>query len=311
MASYGKIVVLAGGPSSEREISLKSGRAVFDALKRQRQEVDFLDVDSDFHSKIKNIDAALVFIALHGKFGEDGSVQTILEESNLPYTGSGARASRLALDKIASRELFLTNGLSVPKYMIVRQNAEEVDITASLEVPFVVKPQHEGSSIGLSIVSDKIHARQALEMAFGYGKTAIVEEYIHGRELTVGILEERALPIIEIVTKHNVYDFDAKYLDEGTKYIVPAELKEEDSKRAQELALKAHKALGCRDFSRVDMRMDSGGNIYVLEINTIPGMTQRSLLPKAAAKAGITFEDLCLKLVELAYRRGSIRPFGG
>ena len=291
MQKYGKIVVFAGRLSSEREISLKSGSAVYGALKKRNQDVELVDVGEDVRGALRSTNADVVFIALHGRFGEDGTVQSILEEAHIPYTGSGVRASRLALDKLASRELFLTNGLKVPSYKVIRTGTGIDDTCREFETPFVIKPQREGSSIGLSIVSDKAHINTALDMAFGYGETAIVEEYIHGRELTVGILEDRALPVVEIVTEHNIYDFNAKYLDEGTRYIVPAPLQGDGFKRAQGIALKAHRILGCRDFSRVDMRMDYDGNIYVLEVNTIPGLTKRSLLPKAAMAKGVSFGD--------------------
>lgn len=303
MKNYGKIAVFAGGPSSEREISLKSGKAVYEALRRRKQDVDFVDVNDNFLKNLKDVKADVVFIALHGRFGEDGAIQTMLEELRLPYTGSGIQASRLALDKIASRELFLTNGLRVPRYRAIKRNVDTNDILSEFETPFVIKPRHEGSSIGLSIVRDKKRAKTALDTAFRYGDTVIVEEYVHGRELTVGILEERALPVIEIIAKNRVYDYDAKYEDKDTRYIVPADLKEDVYNSAQDSALRAHNTLNCRDFSRVDMRMDAEGNIFVLEVNTIPGMTERSLLPKAALAAGLSFEDLCLKLVDLSDRR--------
>jgi len=303
MEKYGKIIVLAGGPSSEREISLKSGSAVCEALRQKGQNADFFDVHTEDPEELRQLRADIVFIALHGKFGEDGSVQAVMEDLRLPYTGSGPDASRLAIDKIASREIFLKKGLKAPAYKVIKSAGDAEGIFGEFEAPFVVKPQREGSSIGLSIVSDSVHVKPAMNMAFSYGDTVIIEEYIHGREITVGILEERALPVIEIVTRHDVYDFDAKYVDEGTNYIVPAKLNRESYMKAQKCALSAHKALGCRDFSRVDMRMDAGGSIYVLEINTIPGLTERSLLPKAAKAAGFDFEDLCLRLVELAVKR--------
>jgi len=304
MKKYGKIAVLAGGLSNEREISLKSGRAVYNALKKRNQDAVLVDPGDDTRGILRRVGPDIVFLALHGRFGEDGTVQSILEEARIPYTGSGVWASGLALDKIASRELFLKNGLKVPSYKVIKTNTGIGETCREFETPFVIKPRREGSSIGLSIVSDRAHINTALDMALGYGETAIAEEYIHGRELTVGILEERALPVVEIVTEGNVYDFNAKYLDGGTMYIVPAVLHDNDFKRAQGLALKAHRILGCRDFSRVDMRMDHNGNIYILEVNTIPGMTERSLLPKAAMARGVDFEDLCMKLVNLAYKRG-------
>lgn len=303
MGKYGKIAVFAGGISNEREISLKSGKAVHEALKRKKENAELIDVGEGLKGRLKRLDADVVFIALHGKFGEDGCVQALLEEEGIPYTGSGVTASRLALDKLASREIFLENSLRVPAYKIAKKDSVMGAILGGFKTPFVVKPQREGSSMGLSIVSDKVHAATAFDMAFGYGDTAVVEEYIHGRELTVGIMEEQALPVIEIITRHNVYDYDAKYVDDGTRYVVPATLEKDIAGKVQEAALRAHKSLGCRDFSRVDMRMDGDGNIYVLEVNTIPGLTKRSLLPKAAQAAGVDFDELCMRLVNLAHGR--------
>ena len=303
MDNCGKIVVLAGGPSNEREISLKSGQAVFEALKRQGQNVYLVDIKGGSRTDFEKLDADVVFIALHGKFGEDGTVQAILEELKLPYTGSGIEASKLALDKLASRKLFLKNTLKVPRYKVAKKSDSLKTSLEGFQIPFVVKPQGEGSSIGLSIVSDNAKAQFALKSAFNYGDMAIIEEYVDGRELTVGVLEDKALPVVEIITEANIYDFNAKYIDSGTQYIVPAELDKEKEEEVKKSALLAHRALGCRDFSRVDMRMDKSGNVYILEVNTIPGMTERSLLPKAAAEAGINFENLCLKLACLAYNR--------
>jgi D-alanine-D-alanine ligase len=310
MANYGKIAVFAGGPSAERDISLKSGRAVYEALKRRDEDTDLFELNPGFDKKLNQFEGAVVFLALHGRFGEDGTIQAILEERNIPYTGSGVRASRLAMDKIASRELFLAGGLKAPGYRMITEPAAIEKVAKEFETPFVVKPRHEGSSIGLSIVRDSSEIKPAVEKAFGYDENVIVEEYIHGRELTVGILEDSPLPVIEIATKHNVYDFDAKYADLDTKYILPAELDGEAYKRSQDAALKAHRLLGCRDFSRVDMRMDKAGEVYVLEVNTIPGLTERSLLPKAARASGVNFEDLCVKLVDLAYNRKGKRNYG-
>ena len=298
-----KVAVLAGGASSEREISLKSGQTVFNALKKKGLNAYLIDIKTESFGELEKITADVVFIALHGKFGEDGSVQNILEEMGLPYTGSGVQASRLALDKVASRGIFMEAGLKVPPSRVITRDQDPSEILKDFEAPFVVKPQHEGSSIGLSIVTDLAHTDTALQMAFDYGEVAIIEEYIHGRELTVGVLEETALPVVEIVTRHSVYDFNAKYLDEGTKYIVPAAIDKALYDNARDLGLRTHKALGCRDFSRVDMRVDRNNNIYILEVNTIPGMTERSLLPKAALAKGLAFEDLCLKLINMAYER--------
>jgi len=303
MNEYGKIAILAGGASSEREISLRSGRTVFRALTASGKNTELINLDRNFRDIIMALDAGIVFIALHGQFGEDGLVQAMLEECNIPYTGSDVSASRAAFNKITSKKMFLSNNLLVPAYKVFRKGDKVTDSFVDFKTPFVVKPASEGSSIGLSIVNDKAHAVIALSTALEYGESVIIEEYIHGRELTVGILEGQALPVIEIITEHKVYDYNAKYLDKGTKYNVPAILAGDVCRRVQDIALLAHKTLGCRDFSRVDLIMDSKGSVYVLEVNTIPGMTERSLLPKAAGAAGINFENLCLKLLELAYKR--------
>ena len=301
MGKYGKIVVFAGGPSSEREISLRSGRAVTLALKRRGESAELFELGDNIYEAVKSVRADIVFIALHGKFGEDGALQGILEDMKIPYTGSGVHASRLALDKIASKELFYKSGLRIPSYRIIEREAQ---ISLEELVPsFVVKPPLEGSSIGLTVVKDKKRTKEALEKAWQYSNIILVEEYIEGRELTVGILDEKALPVIEIFTKDNVYDFEAKYVDSGTTYAVPANLKKAECVKVKEAALSACSILGCRDFARVDLRMNKAGDIYVLEVNTIPGMTERSLLPKAAQSAGINFDDLCLGITHFAYGR--------
>ena len=303
MGKYGKIVVLAGGPSSEREISLKSGQAVYAALKKKGEDVDFLDVDRSFEGKIKNLKCDVAFLALHGRFGEDGTVQSMLEEMNVSYTGSGVDASRLALDKIASRKIFSDNNLFVPRYMVAGKNCDPEKILSDFTAPFVVKPQREGSSIGLTVVRESSELSEALNKAFKYDDEVLIEEYIFGRELTVGVLENKTLPVVEIVAKNKVYDYDAKYEDKNTTYIVPADLIGNVYEKAQKDAFKAYELLGCRDFSRVDMRMNEEGNIFILEVNTIPGLTERSLLPKAAQATGLDFNELCMKLVHMAYER--------
>ncbi len=296
----GKIGVLAGGPSNEREISLRSGKAVYDALTKQGFDVVFLDVWDNVRDAVRGGGIELAFIALHGKFGEDGTVQKILEEAGIPYTGSGVKASALALDKIASKNIFEDRGIPTPKSLVFTQNDFNAVKAAGLGFPLVVKPQFEGSSIGLSVVRSKDEVGKALDRAFVYGEKVMLEEYIEGRELTVGILDDEPLPVIEIVTKNKVYDYAAKYQDPDTRYLVPAPIENRFSERAKELGRRAHVALGCKSFSRVDMMLDSAGNIFVLEVNTIPGMTERSLLPKAAQVKGLNFNQLCVKIVESA-----------
>lgn len=300
ISRFGRIGVLAGGPSSEREISLRSGKAVHNALLEEGLDSIFLDVNNDIDEIIRNSCIDVAFIALHGKFGEDGTVQRMLEDAGIPYTGSGVNASALALDKAASKEIFLNSRIPIPDYIVLEKGGARLEDSDRLGLPVVVKPHLEGSSIGLSIVRDRGLLNGAVERAFEYGDRVILEEYISGRELTVGILDDEPMPVIEIVPKNKVYDYDAKYKDSDTQYLVPAPISRESSDRARALGAAAHRALGCRSFSRVDMMMKPSGDIFVLEVNTIPGMTQRSLLPKAASAAGLRFGDLCVKILENA-----------
>jgi len=298
-----KIAVLAGGTSSEREISLESGKAVYKALKEEGCSVIFIDVDKDTDklktALLKNkIDVA--FIALHGRFGEDGTIQELLEGLGMPYTGSGPKASRCALDKLASKEVFASSRIDTPPFKTFKRT-EKINLNG-LDVPVVVKPINEGSSIGLSIVKTKKNLKVAIDKAYNYDDTVLIEKYIKGREITVGILNEKPLQPIEIVPGAEFYNYEAKYSSADTKYIVPALITDEANKRAKMLATQAHTSLGCKGFSRVDMILDQKDKPYVLEVNTIPGLTSRSLLPKAALEAGISFGSLCKKIVELALK---------
>ena len=301
--NYGKIGILAGGPSSEREISLRSGKSVHDALVREGVDAIFLDVTGDVCDIIKRNNIDVVFIALHGRFGEDGTVQKMLDGLGMPYTGSGAEASKAAMDKIATKKIFMDSGIPTPRYTVFENGGYDIKDADALGLPIVIKPQLEGSSIGLSVVREKGALKEALDKAFVYGEKALAEEYIEGRELTVGLLDDAPLPVIEIVTKANIYDYKAKYSDPETQYLVPAPIDEKTSGRVQELGRRAHAALGCRCFSRVDMMMSGSGDIFVLEANTIPGMTERSLLPKAAGATGLGFGQLCIRLIEDALKR--------
>ena len=297
-----KIGVLFGGSSSEREISLKSGKAVFKALTDVGLKVSFLDVvEKNFSNQIDKEKIDIAFIALHGRFGEDGSAQSILEEKNILYTGSSPVSSRIAMDKISSKEYFRREGLNVPKDFIMDKGMSvhpDVFEKSIMGFPCVFKPRYEGSSIGLSIVSSIDKVEEAVSKSFRFGDKTIIEEFIQGREMTVGILNDEALPVVEIVTKEGVYDFEAKYASKETEYISPAKIDQELNLRLQAVAVKAHKALGCRGFSRVDLRVTDDGEGYVLEVNTIPGLTERSLLPMAALAAGIGFSDLCVEMLD-------------
>ncbi|MDD3089387.1 MAG: D-alanine--D-alanine ligase [Candidatus Omnitrophica bacterium] len=292
-----RIGVLAGGYSSEREISLKSGKAIFDALTASGLNAKFVDVAGPSLEGMEDIDVA--FIALHGRFGEDGTLQQMLQEKGMPYTGSGPEASRAALDKITAKKLFENCGLKIAEHIVVKKSSP----LGNIPCPCVVKPRYEGSSVGLSVVKDPIFLRKAVDEASAYDEDIMIERFIPGRELTVGVIEDRALPVVEIVAAGGVYDFAAKYRAGDTKYIVPADLPERTYKAVQEAGLKAHRALGCEGYSRVDVRLGDDGRPYVLEVNTIPGMTERSLLPMAARSAGMDFTALCLLIVRIALKR--------
>ena len=301
--SLGKVGILAGGPSSEREISLRSGAAVYRALAGHGIDAVLLDVKGDVVSLVREHGIDVAFIALHGRFGEDGTVQKILEEIGVPYTGSGVDASRLAIDKIASKKVFSDAGIPVPRHVVLEKGSAGAGDVCAMGFPLVIKPQLEGSSIGLSVVREPDALPAALERAFACGDAALAEEYIDGRELTVGIVDDEPLPVIEIVTRGRLYDYSAKYNDPETRYLVPAPISPAEARRAQELGRRAHLALGCRCFSRVDMMMDGAGGLFVLETNTIPGMTERSLLPKAAGATGLHFGALCITVLKDAVKR--------
>lgn len=303
----GKIGVLMGGPSSERKISLKSGKAVYKSLRQEGLDAVAIDISCDdlgLTSKLilsYKIDVA--FIALHGRFGEDGAIQYILEKLSIPYTGSGVRASKLALDKISSHHIFRLHKLSVPRYKVVnRLNKRNIDFIEKFKFPLVVKPATHGSSIGLSIIDNKERLAKAMNFAFRFDDQIIIEEYLKGREITVGILDDVALPIVEIIPRRRFFDYAAKYTPGITRYQVPAKLEERIAQRVKRSALIAHRCLGCSGFSRVDMILKNK-EPFTLEVNTIPGLTETSLLPKAASAVGIKFSQLCIKLIKLAYKR--------
>ncbi|MFA6357668.1 MAG: D-alanine--D-alanine ligase [Candidatus Omnitrophota bacterium] len=306
---FGRVGVLMGGPSSERQISLKSGKAVFSALIDSGLDAVSIDIVTDNEEENirllndRKLDCA--FIALHGRFGEDGTIQNILETIRLPYTASGVNSSRLAMDKIGSLEVFKQGGLVVPNSQFLEKSdyLRTNNFNNRLAFPLVVKPANHGSSIGLSLVEREEEMPVAIDLAFEFDQNIIIEEYIYGRELTVGVLGEEALPVIEIIPKNKFFDFEAKYQPGGTEYIAPAVLDEKIAKKVQDVALKAHKLLGCSGCSRTDIILNRDGLPYILEVNTIPGMTATSLLPKAAKIVGIDFNHLCLKLLELAYAK--------
>ncbi len=299
-----RIGVMMGGVSAEKEISLRSGRAVFEALRRTGLDVVPLEITSEAEEEIRRVVTRsavdVVFIVMHGGFGEDGRLQHILDKMDVPYTGPAARSSSAAMDKVVSRRSFEKAKLRVPKSRIWKKGTPRFLAALFLRYPLVVKPPAQGSSIGISFVTEPSQLPGALEEALKFDDRVLLEEFISGREITVSVLDGRALPIVEIVPKKGFFDFQAKYQKGLTDYIVPAPLSQEVTLRAQKDAVTAYRSLGCRHLSRVDMIVADDGTPYVLEVNTIPGMTETSLLPKAAQAAGITFEDLCLKIVEMA-----------
>ncbi len=297
-----RIGILLGGSSSEREISLKSGQAVYDALKAEGLNVKQIDiVEARALKQLRESDITIAFIAMHGGFGEGGILQAVLEKLKVPYTGSGSSASRLAMDKIASRRIFLKRGINVPHYKTFKRD-KKLELNG-LKFPVVVKPSSQGSSLGLTVMDSPYGLKAAVNKAFNFDERVIIEAYIEGREITVGVFNEMPLPVIEIIPKRRFFDFKAKYEPGQTDYIVPANLRPEEFKRAQEIGFLSHRLLGCRDFSRVDMILSRKGEFFVLEVNTIPGLTKTSLLPKAANVAGIDFSGLCIGMLKRAALR--------
>lgn len=294
-----KIAVLAGGVSSEREVSLRSGAAVHHALLSKGLNVVLIDAGENAVDQVKAAEAELVFIALHGSFGEDGRIQTLLEDAGIPYTGSGPEACRRAMDKEVSRELFHKAGLPEPRWKILRD--PKAPMPQELGLPLFVKPCRGGSSIGVTQVLSAKDWTQALAAAFAEDDKVIVESKIAGREMAVGILGDHALSAIEIRPAREFYDYTAKYSNSGTQYVFPDDLTDPVLRRIQHTALKAHLALGCAGFSRVDLIVTRDAD-YVLEANAIPGLTETSLLPKQALREGIQFPDLCVMMIDESLR---------
>jgi len=291
-----KIAVLLGGPGPEREVSLRSGTAVARALRSLGALVQEIDVKDSSLSLPKSID--LAYNMIHGTFGEDGQIQQILERQGIPYTGEGVAGSQLAFDKILSKRAFDEHGVPTGRWHVIAAGQKP-----RFEVPFVVKSPRQGSSVGVHIIKDFADLDAALEDCFRFGETVIVEEFFSGRELTVGILGDVALPIIEIVPREGFYDYQHKYTKGASEYFVPAPIGDEATQAVRYAALAAKRALGLEIYSRVDVILASDGRLNVLEINTIPGMTETSLLPKAAAAAGLDFPTLCERIASLSMQR--------
>lgn len=299
-----EITVLMGGPSAEREVSLMSGEAIAEGLARAGHEVTRADISQDDTSALDRPGIDVVFIALHGDFGESGQVQGLCEARHLRYVGSGPRASELAMDKAAAKQIFKQAGLVTPDWMIIEEYHDPQIVKGwlpELAVPVVVKPVNGGSSIDITIARDEPTRDEAIEELLDEYGRVMVERFVGGRELTVGILDQEPLPVLEVVPAREFYDYSAKYDDDsGTRYVFNHGLDDATVQAIQAAALTAHRSLGCRDLSRVDFVLDGAGSLQVLEINTIPGFTSHSLVPMAAERAGISFDQLVDRLARLA-----------
>lgn len=294
-----KIGVLMGGLSAERDVSLKSGAAVLQALVSEGFNAVAIDVGRDLADVLKREGVQAAFIALHGRYGEDGCVQGLLELLQIPYTGSGVLASALAMHKLYSKQVFAANGILTAPFRCFRRGESVRLSELPFGLPLVVKPVQEGSSVGISIVKEAGQLAAALESAFCHDDEILIEQYIKGQEVQVGILDDRPIGAIEIVPKNEFYDYEAKYTDGMAEHIFPARLEAALYEKAQQVGLAAHRALGCKGYSRVDLLVTANGDCYLLEVNTLPGMTALSLLPEIATKgAGLSFEALVSKIIE-------------
>lgn len=305
-ASLGKVAVLLGGKSAERAVSLKSGGMVLAALRSEGVDAHGFDPAE------RGLEALIVerfdrvFIALHGGFGENGTLQGALEWLGIPYTGSGVLASALAMDKLRTKQVWGACGIPTPPHELLGRDTDFAAAAARLGLPLMVKPASEGSSIGMSKVREGGALEEAYALAVNYDPVVIAEKFIEGMELTAGILGGQALPLIRLETTRDFYDYEAKYVRDDTRYLVPCGLPEDKEREIQALCLKAFAALGCRGWGRVDLMLDKAGNPYLLEVNTAPGMTDHSLVPMAARAAGLSYEQLCVRILQGATGGGHV-----
>jgi len=298
---YGKVLVLMGGWSNEREISLISGKYVLESLISSGVNAISFDLNKDNLHEIKQINPDRVFIILHGKGGEDGEIQLFLDNLNIPYTGSGSNASKICMNKRISKDILLDNNISTPFYKKFDDKDDIEDLEKIFKYPFIVKPSSEGSSIGVNIVENRQDFHQAIKDNKLISNDILIEEYIDGIEYTVGILHDRALPVIKLIPPGKFYDFNAKYKSSETQYLCPSELEKtiENSVKAQ--SLQCFKALNCTVWGRVDLIIDKSGKSWVIELNTVPGMTKKSLVPMAAQQINIDFNNLVLNILDTSF----------
>ena len=295
---FGKVAVLLGGKSAEREVSLDSGRAVLEALIRSGVEAEAFDPQERCVTELVNYDRA--FIVLHGRGGEDGQIQGVLEWLDIPYTGTGVQGSAIGMDKIKTKQVWQGSELPTAPHRIVNKDADADEVITSLGLPFIIKPVHEGSSIGMSKVEKPEDFAEALAKATEHDAVVMAEKWINGREFTIVLLNGQALPVIRLEPPKDVafYDYEAKYNRNDVQYGIPCGLSEAEEKMLQELALRAFQAVGCKGWGRIDAMQDERGNFWLLEVNTVPGMTSHSLVPKAAKAVGYDFDQLCVTILE-------------
>jgi len=303
LKDFGKVAVLMGGPSAEREVSLKSGNAVLNALKRRGVDAHGIDADKSTLRQLEDGNFDRAFIALHGRWGEDGVIQGALEVLDMPYTGSGVLGSALAMDKLRSKTLWSASGVPTPEYVVIESATDLNKIAAKTGLPVFVKPVREGSSLGISKAKTANELKSAWEMAAKYDDKVIAERFIDGAELTCTILGDQALPLIRIETDREFYDYEAKYILDTTRYLCPCGLPADQERAIQDLARRAFEVLGCSGWGRVDFMQDKAGHAYAIEVNTVPGMTDHSLVPKAAKQAGMDFDELVIRILETADAR--------
>ncbi|MFH1537350.1 MAG: D-alanine--D-alanine ligase [bacterium] len=303
-----RIGVLMGGLSREREVSLRSGKGVFESLKKQGYDAVDIDVGRDIMEKLKREKVEIAFVALHGEGGEDGKIQGLLEILGIPYTGSGVLASALSMDKIATKQLFSQQGIPTPDYFILNPAEPLADqcarILDTVGLPLMTKPASEGSSIAMELIKEESRLQPAIEKLLPEYPRSFVEKFIPGKELTVGILgtgaDTRALPVLELVPKNEFYDYEAKYTEGMTDFHCPARISDDETRRVQEIALRAHHAIGCHGVSRVDIMLDAGGSPFAIEVNSIPGMTTLSDLPAEAKAEGKSYDELVVEILHSA-----------
>ncbi|MAG64411.1 MAG: D-alanine--D-alanine ligase [Pseudomonadales bacterium] len=294
---FGRVAVLFGGSSAERAVSLKSGAAVLAALQAAGVDAYGIDAGPQLAEQLLNERPDRVFIALHGRGGEDGSLQGLLESLLIPYTGSGVMASAIGMDKLRTKQIWQSLGLPTPAYAMLRDGGQCAEIVERLGTPLIIKPLHEGSSIGMAKADSLQQLQDAWQGAQSYDSEALVEQWIQGAEFTVAVLDGQALPPIRLRTPHTFYDYEAKYQANDTQYLCPCGLPTEQEEQLKALSLRAFEAVGCKGWGRVDVMQDEQGNFYLLEVNTVPGMTDHSLVPMAAKATGLSFGDLVLAIL--------------